>query len=112
MSPQHPAIREVILSGGDPLVLSDAKLGGLLRRIAAIPHVEGIRIHTRVPVTLPMRVTPGLAAALDADKTLWIVTHFNHPRELTPEAIARLPGAAPGRGAGAQPERAAARGQR
>jgi lysine 2,3-aminomutase len=83
----HPAIHEVILSGGDPLVLGDDKLHGLLRRIAAIPHVEGIRLHTRVPVTLPMRVTPGLQAALALDKPLWIVTHFNHPRELTPEAI-------------------------
>lgn len=83
----HPAIREVILSGGDPLVLGDDKLHGLLRRIAAIPHIEGIRIHTRVPVTLPMRVTPDLQAALDLDKPLWIVTHFNHPRELTSEAI-------------------------
>jgi lysine 2,3-aminomutase len=84
----HPQVREVILTGGDPLVLADAKLAGLLRRIAAIPHVEGIRIHTRVPVTLPMRVTPELCAALAIDKTLWIATHFNHPRELTPQAIA------------------------
>jgi lysine 2,3-aminomutase len=84
----HPEIREVILTGGDPFVLADDKLAGLLRRIAGIPHVEGIRIHTRVPVTLPMRVTPGLAAALDIPKMLWVVTHFNHPRELTPQAIA------------------------
>jgi lysine 2,3-aminomutase len=84
----HPEIREVILTGGDPFVLADDKLGGLLRRIADIPHVEGIRIHTRVPVTLPMRVTPGLAAALDISKMLWVVTHFNHPRELTSQAIA------------------------
>ena len=84
----HPAVREVILSGGDPLVLADTKLAALLRRLAAIPHVEGIRIHTRVPVTLPSRVTPGLAAALAIDKPLWIVTHFNHPRELTPAAVA------------------------
>ncbi|HMA33013.1 MAG TPA: KamA family radical SAM protein [Chloroflexia bacterium] len=84
----HPAIQEVILSGGDPLLLADDKLAALLARLAAIPHVEGLRIHTRVPVTLPMRVTPALAAALDTPKMLWIVTHFNHPRELTPEAIA------------------------
>jgi lysine 2,3-aminomutase len=84
----HPEIHEVILTGGDPLVLADDKLARLLSRIAAIPHVEGIRIHTRVPVTLPMRVTPGLAAALQIEKMLWIVTHFNHPRELTDEAIA------------------------
>jgi lysine 2,3-aminomutase len=84
----HPAVREVILTGGDPLVLADAKLAGLLRRLAAIPHVEGVRIHTRVPVTLPMRVTPELCAALEIDRPLWIITHFNHPRELTPAAIA------------------------
>lgn len=84
----HPEVHEVILTGGDPLMLADDKLARLLARLSAIPHLEGIRIHTRVPVTLPMRVTPGLAAALDTPKMLWIVTHFNHPRELTAEAIA------------------------
>jgi len=84
----HPAVREVILTGGDPLTLDDDKLAGLLARLAAIPHIEGIRIHTRVPVTLPMRVTPELCAALDTAKMLWIVTHFNHPRELTEQAVA------------------------
>ncbi len=84
----HPAVREVILTGGDPLTLGDDKLADLLARLAAIPHIEGIRIHTRVPVTLPMRVTPDLCAALDTPKMLWIVTHFNHPRELTAQAVA------------------------
>jgi lysine 2,3-aminomutase len=84
----HPAVREVILTGGDPLMLADDKLADLLARLATIPHLEGIRIHTRVPVTLPMRVTPELCAALDTPKMLWIVTHFNHPRELTAESIA------------------------
>ncbi|HUS17619.1 MAG TPA: KamA family radical SAM protein [Chloroflexia bacterium] len=84
----HPAIHEVILTGGDPLMLADDKLAGLLAQLAAIPHLDGIRLHTRVPVTLPMRVTDGLCTALASAKMLWIVTHFNHPRELTPEAIA------------------------
>ncbi len=84
----HPEVREVILTGGDPLVLGDDKLARLLARIDAIPHVEAIRIHTRVPVTLPMRVTPELGAVLGSVRMLWIVTHFNHPRELTPEAVA------------------------
>ncbi|MGI8586345.1 MAG: KamA family radical SAM protein [Chloroflexia bacterium] len=83
----HTEVREVILTGGDPLVLGDDKLAGLLASLGAIPHVEGIRIHTRVPVTLPMRVTPGLCEALSGSKMLWVVTHFNHPRELTDEAV-------------------------
>lgn len=86
----HPAIREVILSGGDPLMLSDERLEWLLGRLRAIPSVRRIRIHTRFPVTLPMRVGPGLAAVLGAARPLYVVTHFNHPRELTAEAGAAL----------------------
>jgi lysine 2,3-aminomutase len=84
----HPELHEVILTGGDPLTLGDDKLAALLARLSAIPHLEAIRIHTRAPVTLPMRVTAELCAALDTPKMLWIVTHFNHPRELTDAAVA------------------------
>lgn len=93
---QHPAISEVILSGGDPLMLSDARLERLLQRLRAVPSIRRIRIHTRFPVTLPMRVGDRLAAILGAARPLYLVTHFNHPRELTAEAraaIERLTGA-------------------
>ncbi|MBD1400495.1 KamA family radical SAM protein [Pelobacter sp. M08fum] len=77
-------IRDVILSGGDPLILPDAVLEDLLARIHAIPHVEIIRIGSRVPVTLPERITPALCAMLKKYAPLYLNTHFNHPRELTP----------------------------
>lgn len=94
----HPAIREVLVTGGDPLALPDADLLGILRRVAAIPHVDFIRIGTRTPVTLPMRITPALAAGLGAlaepgRREVAIVTHVEHPYELTPElvrAVSRL----------------------
>lgn len=82
----HPEIREVILTGGDPLTLSDDQLAALRRRIEAIPHVRLLRVHTRVPVTLPARVTPALAQALRGPLVTAVVTHFNHPREITPAA--------------------------
>lgn len=82
----HPEIREVILSGGDPLMLSDERLDDLLGRLRAIPSVRRLRIHTRFPVTLPMRVDDRLAARLAAHRPLYVVAHFNHPRELTEEA--------------------------
>lgn len=88
-----PVIREVILSGGDPLMLPDAALDDLLGRLRAIPHIETIRIHSRVPVVLPERVTPELCALLRRYHPLFLNTHFNHPRELTrlaSEACARL----------------------
>ena len=78
-----PQIKDVILSGGDPLLLPDAVLGDLLARIRAIPHVEIIRIGTRIPVTLPERITDPLCALLKRFAPLFINTHFNHPRELT-----------------------------
>ncbi len=81
-----PQIREVLLSGGDPLLLSDQRLDTLLTALRAIPSIEVIRIGTRVPCTLPMRVTPGLAAVLARHHPLYINTHFNHPAELTAEA--------------------------
>ena len=87
----RPAIREVILTGGDPLMLSPRRLGALLRALAAIPHIELLRIHTRVPVADPARVTPELADALDTgDLPVWTVVHANHATEFTPEANASL----------------------
>jgi lysine 2,3-aminomutase len=80
-------IREVILSGGDPLLLTDTRLAGLLGRLRAIPHVRRLRIHTRVPATLPMRLTTELGGVLSAAGPLTVVSHFNHPRELTAQAI-------------------------
>jgi len=84
----HPEIRDVLVSGGDPLLLSDARLEELLASIAEIPHVEMIRIGTRVPVCLPMRIDDGLARLLRRFAPLYVVTHFNHPKEITAEARA------------------------
>jgi lysine 2,3-aminomutase len=81
-----PAVTDVILSGGDPLLMSDLLLGEILERLRRIPHVEIIRIGTRVPVTLPERVTENLCALLRRFHPLYLNTHFNHPRELAPEA--------------------------
>jgi lysine 2,3-aminomutase len=86
----HPAVREVILSGGDPLLLPDARLRRLLGRLRAIPHVGVIRVHTRVPGALPQRVDAALAALLAAHHPVWMNLHFNHPRELTAEARAAV----------------------
>jgi len=80
----HDAIWEVILSGGDPLMLSARRLKSIVHALAAIPHVAVIRIHTRVPVVDPSRVTPALVASLRSDKAVYVVLHANHPRELTP----------------------------
>jgi lysine 2,3-aminomutase len=90
---QHPEIRDVLLSGGDPLLLSDDKLETLLRRLRAIPHVEFLRIGTRIPIFLPQRITPELCAMLKKYHPLFISVHSNHPRELTTEvreALGRL----------------------
>ncbi len=85
----HDAIREVILTGGDPLVLSNAQLDQIRARLEAISHLRLLRIHTRLPVVQPTRVNPGLVAALKGRLMVCIVTHFNHPREITePTAIA------------------------
>jgi lysine 2,3-aminomutase len=81
-----PEIRDVLLTGGDPLVFSDDRLEWLLAELRAIPHVEIIRLGTRLPVTLPFRVTEGLVRMLERYHPIWVNTHFNHPRELTPEA--------------------------
>jgi lysine 2,3-aminomutase len=79
----HPEIWEVILTGGDPLVLSARRLKDVVRRLAAIDHVKIIRVHTRVPVAAPERVTAALVRALRSDKATFVVLHANHPRELT-----------------------------
>lgn len=84
----HPEVRDVIVSGGDPLALSTPRLVRLLAAVREIPSVETIRLATRVPVTLPMRVTPELVTALRPLHPIWVMTHFNHPKELTPEARA------------------------
>ena len=82
----HGKIRDVLLSGGDPLLLEDEELGRILIRLRRIRHVEVIRIGTRVPCTLPHRVTPRLADMLKQFHPLYVNTHFNHPSEVTPEA--------------------------
>ncbi len=79
-------IREVLLSGGDPLLLSDNKLDSILSRLHGIPHLEIIRIGSRVPCTLPMRITKELVTILKKYHPLYINTHFNHPQELSEEA--------------------------
>ena len=84
-----PAIWEVILTGGDPLVLSPARIGAIMDRLAKIEHVKIVRVHTRVPAVAPERITPALVAALKrSGKTTYMALHANHPRELTSEARA------------------------
>lgn len=85
-----PAVREAILTGGDPLMLSPRRLSSVLSRLAALPHVETLRIHTRVPVADPPRVTEALAAALALEKPLYVCVHANHAREFTAAAGAAL----------------------
>jgi lysine 2,3-aminomutase len=82
----HPEVRDVIVSGGDPLVMSTERLTRILERLRAIPSVETIRLATRVPVTLPTRITDELVQALRAFHPIWVMTHFNHPKELTQQA--------------------------
>ncbi|MBL9177961.1 MAG: KamA family radical SAM protein [Verrucomicrobiaceae bacterium] len=82
---RHTEVRDVLLSGGDPLLFSDAKLDGILTRLRAIRHIEFIRIGSRVPVFLPQRVTPELCRVLRKHHPLWLSIHTNHPRELTAE---------------------------
>ncbi len=82
---QHTEVRDVLLSGGDPLLFSDNKLGKILARLRAIPHLEFLRIGTRVPVFLPQRITSELCAMLQEYHPLFMSIHVNHPRELTLE---------------------------
>jgi lysine 2,3-aminomutase len=87
---EHSEIRDVIMSGGDPLLLSDRRLDQILARLRQIPHLEIIRIGSRVPCHLPERITPELCATLKKYHPLYINTHFNHPDELTPAAVKGL----------------------
>ncbi len=86
----HPAIREIILTGGDPLMLSPRRLGAIMARLSAIPHIETVRIHTRVPTTDPGRITGALVDALATDRSLWVAVHANHAREFSAPARAAL----------------------
>jgi lysine 2,3-aminomutase len=102
----HPAISEIILTGGDPLMLSPRRLGMILARLAAMPHTETLRIHSRVPTADPARIDAALIdamsaamnaaridtldSAMPADRPLWLVLHANHAREFTPAARAAL----------------------
>ena len=82
---EHAEVRDVIISGGDPLMLTDRKIDYIVGGIRSIEHIEIIRIGSRVPVTLPQRITPDLCAILKKHHPFYINTHFNHPREITPE---------------------------
>ena len=90
---KHSEVRDVLLSGGDPLLLSDAKLNAILTRLRKIPSIEFVRIGTRIPIFLPQRITPELVAMLRTHHPLWMSVHANHPKELTQEvreALGRL----------------------
>ncbi len=90
---KHTEVRDVLLSGGDPLLFSDDKLDKILTRLRAIPHIQFIRIGSRIPIFLPQRITPELCAMLKKHHPLFISIHTNHPRELTTEvrdALGRL----------------------
>ncbi len=82
----HTEVRDVLLSGGDPLMLSDEFLDWILKEVSAIPHVEVIRIGSRIPVVLPYRITDELIDVLKKHGTVWLNTHFNHPNEITETA--------------------------
>ena len=82
----HPEIRDVIVSGGDPLAMATDRLVRIVAAIREIESVDTIRLATRVPVTLPMRITTELLTALRPHHPLWVMTHFNHPKEITPES--------------------------
>lgn len=84
----NPQIKDVLLTGGDPLTYADHKLEEIVGRIRSIPHVEIIRIGSRFPVLLPQRITDDLCAMLSKYHPVWFSTHFNHPKELTKEAVA------------------------
>ncbi|HEX7481519.1 MAG TPA: KamA family radical SAM protein [Polyangiales bacterium] len=89
----HPEIQDVIVSGGDPLVMADARIAAILAELATIESLLYVRVASRTPVTLPQRITPELCQALRTHPAVWLMTHFNHPRELTPQsraACARL----------------------
>lgn len=86
----HPEVQDVIVSGGDPLVMSEARLGAILERLSALSHLATVRIATRVPVTLPQRIDAALCHVLRTFPATWVMTHFNHPAEVTPESSRAL----------------------
>ena len=86
----HPEVRDVLISGGDPLMLSDQSLDYLLKNLYAIPTVEIVRIGTKIPIVLPMRITDGLISVLEKYSPLYINIHATHPAEITPEATQAL----------------------
>jgi lysine 2,3-aminomutase len=86
----HPEIRDVILSGGDPMMLSDSRLEYIFQRLRAIPHIEIIRLGSRITSHLPERVTPEFCEMVQKYHPMFMNTHFNHPSELTPAAVAAL----------------------
>lgn len=87
----HPAIWEVILTGGDPLIVSPRRLKDVIERLNAIPHLGVIRIHSRVPVVDPERISDDLVVALKSgDKAVWLLLHANHAREFVPESVAAI----------------------
>jgi lysine 2,3-aminomutase len=86
----HKGIHEVILTGGDPLILSPRRLSDILHRLSNIPHIEVLRIHTRAPIADPGLITDDLATALDIQAPLFIALHVNHPTELTPQVTTAL----------------------
>jgi lysine 2,3-aminomutase len=83
---RHPQIRDVLISGGDPLALSDERLDWILGRLRAIPHIEFVRLGTKMTAVLPQRITPALCRVLRKHHPLWVSMHFVHPDECTPEA--------------------------
>jgi len=83
---KNPEIYEVILSGGDPLMMDDVELRAVFRDLLAIPHIEIIRIHTRIPVVLPARITHPFVKIFENIPTCWMVTHFNHPQEFSEDS--------------------------
>ena len=87
---EHTEIRDVIMSGGDPLLLSDRRIEEICKRLRSIKHLEVLRIGSRIPCHLPERITPELCAILKKYHPLYINTHFNHPDELTPAAVKAL----------------------
>ncbi len=83
----HPLVREVLLSGGDPLILSDTKVLAFVKAFAGLPQIDAVRIGTRMPAVNPSRITKTLTKKLGACKKVWVNTQFNHVSELTPEAV-------------------------
>ena len=85
---EHPEIKDVLLTGGDPLTYADHKIEALIKRLRQIPHIEIIRIGSRYPVLLPQRITEDFCSMLEKYHPIWLSTHFNHPKELSEDAVA------------------------